>query len=129
MFLSIIFCTYSFNSYTHRLTGMLLTAFTFTFSPSQVFSSFYRIFNFYIFSSDSLIKPQSPSLSFIARSNHQDIISKKRCLHFIILAQSPSVLSWVLKVIRYVSLPLYLISNIAVSPEEIVVSTAYKYYI
>lgn len=35
-----------FNSYAHRLTEMLLTAFTFTFSPSQAFSFFHRISEF-----------------------------------------------------------------------------------
>lgn len=43
LFLSIIFWMHRFNSYAHRLTEILLTAFTFTFSPSQAFSSFYRI--------------------------------------------------------------------------------------
>lgn len=38
-----------FNSYAHRLTEILLTAFTFTFSPSQVFGSFHRINLFYYF--------------------------------------------------------------------------------
>ena len=49
MFLSIIFWMHSVNSYAHRLTEVLPTAFTFTFSPSQVFSSFHRINLFYYF--------------------------------------------------------------------------------
>ena len=40
---------HSVNSYAHRLTEMLLTAFTFTFSPSQAFSSFHHINLFYYF--------------------------------------------------------------------------------
>nr|DAE65175.1 MAG TPA: hypothetical protein [Bacteriophage sp.] len=36
----------SFSLYAHRLTDLLVSAFTFTFSPSQVFSSFYLIYIF-----------------------------------------------------------------------------------
>lgn len=36
----------SFSLYAHRLTVLLISAFTFTFSPSQVFSSFYLIYIF-----------------------------------------------------------------------------------
>nr|DAF61679.1 MAG TPA: hypothetical protein [Siphoviridae sp. ct1IF5]DAJ72845.1 MAG TPA: hypothetical protein [Caudoviricetes sp.] len=36
----------SFSLYAHRLTDLLISAFTFTFSPSQAFSSFYLIYIF-----------------------------------------------------------------------------------
>nr|DAP47747.1 MAG TPA: hypothetical protein [Caudoviricetes sp.] len=39
-----------FNSYTHRLTEILLTVFTFTFSPSQAFSSFRHIIDSLVWS-------------------------------------------------------------------------------
>lgn len=60
MFQSIIFCVCRFNSHAHRLTEMLLTAFTFTFSSSQTFGSFHRIF-IMNFNYSFLIKPKFPN--------------------------------------------------------------------
>nr|DAQ21732.1 MAG TPA: hypothetical protein [Caudoviricetes sp.] len=71
----------SFSLYAHRLTDLLVSAFTFTFSPSQAFSSFYLIYIFsaraeeiyvYWFSSTVIVNIflSFPSSSLIQRTRN-----------------------------------------------------------